>query len=97
MEKKAAFSSMKDMTILVPSGWLAEKVQESFLSQYHIKVVYNGIDLQRYRPLESDFRQAHGIGDKIMVLGVANIWNERKGLKVFLELAGLLGQESRVV
>lgn len=97
IDKKSAFSGVKDMTILVPSGWLAEKVKESFLNQYRIKVVYNGIDLQQYRPIESDFRQAYGIGNRVIILGVANIWSERKGLKAFLELAELLGEEYRVV
>ncbi len=97
MDKKAAFSGVKNMTLLVPSRWLGEKVRESFLNQYPVRVVYNGIDLQQYRPIQSDFRQKTGIGQRIMVLGVANVWNERKGLRAFLELADLLGEEYRVV
>ena len=35
--------------------------------------------------------------DKFIILGVANIWVERKGLAVFLKLAELLGNEYQIV
>ena len=96
-KKKEAFQGVEDMIILVPSEWMAEKVKESFLKDYPIKVIYNGIDTQKYCPVESDFKQKHGIGDKIVILGVANIWNERKGLKVFVELSELLDDTFKIV
>ena len=49
------------MTIVTPSKWLAELVKESFLSEYPIKVINNGIDLDVFKPTESDFREKHGL------------------------------------
>lgn len=86
-EKKKELFSGLDMTIVTPSQWLEDLVKESFLKGYPVKVINNGIDLSVFKPTESDFRQKHGIGDKYMLLGVADSWGERKGLDVFIELS----------
>lgn len=96
-EKKRIFQGVEDMTIVVPSRWMAERVKDSFLNNYPIKVIYNGIDLKKYHPVKSDLKKRYGIENKIMILGVANIWNERKGLKIFIELSKLLEDNYRVV
>ena len=95
--KKTAFQKAQHMTIVVPSRWLAEKVKESFLKDYKLKIIYNGIDLEKYYPVKSDFKARYGIENYQMVLGVANVWNERKGLKTFIELEKLLGENYRIV
>lgn len=58
LRKKETFTGIKDMTLLVPSYWLADRVRESFLKDYPVQVVYNGIDLGIYRPTPSDFRKS---------------------------------------
>ena len=85
--KKEWFTGVKDMTIITPSHWLAELVKQSFLKDYPVQVINNGIDLSVFKPSESDFRKKFGIEDKKIVLGVANVWEHRKGLDVFVELA----------
>lgn len=97
VQKKELFTGLKDMTLLVPSRWMEKRVRQSFLRDYKIKVVYNGIDLNVYKPIQSDFRQKYGLEDQFIVLGVANVWEERKGLRTFLELAEILGPEYRIV
>ena len=56
-KKKKWFSGVKDMTIVTPSKWLAELVKESFLGDYRIIVVNNGIDLNVFKPTESNVRE----------------------------------------
>lgn len=85
--KKKCFTGIENMTIVTPSQWLANLVKESFLKEYPVKVINNGIDLSIFKPTESDFRQKHGIGSKAMLLGVADSWGIRKGLDVFIELS----------
>lgn len=97
LKKKELFTGMEDMTILVPSRWMEERVRQSFLRDYEIRVVYNGIDLNIYKPEYSDFRQKYGLEGHFIVLGVANVWEERKGLEVFLKLAEMLGKEYHIV
>ena len=86
-KKKQAFSGL-DMTIVTPSEWLAGLVKESFLKEYPVVVVNNGIDLNVFKPTPSDFRQNHGIReDQVLLLGVAIGWHPRKGADVFMRLA----------
>lgn len=91
--KKKWFSSVEDLIIVTPSEWLAGLVKQSFLKNYPVNVINNGIDLNVFKPTDSDFRVKHNIGDKYIVLGVAFGWGKRKGLDVFIELAKRLNME----
>ena len=88
---------VKDLTIVTPSRWLADRVKESFLGEYPVKVINNGIDLDIFKPCISDFKKNHGIEDKYIVLGVAFGWGARKGLDVFVELSKRLGSSYQIV
>lgn len=96
-KKQELFTGLEDMTLLVPSYWLERQVRESFLREYPIRVVYNGIALETYHPTESDFRKKYGLENKFVVLGVANVWEERKGLSTFLRLAEKLNADYKIV
>lgn len=91
--KKKWFTGIKDMTIVTPSEWLAGLVKESYLKDYPVKVINNGIDLNVFKPTESDFREKYALENKYIVLGVAFGWGRRKGLDVFVELARRLDKE----
>ena len=94
--KKELFSGL-DLTIITPSAWLADLVSQSFLCDYPVRVINNGIDLDVFRPRESDFRQKHGLENKFVLLGVAFGWGKRKGLDVFRFLAERLDDSFRIV
>lgn len=91
--KKRAFTGVPHMTILTPSLWLSNLVKKSFLSEYPIEVVYNKIDTNKFRPLQSDIKERLGIDNKKLVLGVAMNWHGRKGFDDFLKLRKTLGNE----
>ena len=95
--KKEWFLGVKDLTIVTPSRWLADRVKESFLGEYPVKVINNGIDLDIFKPCISDFKKNHGIEGKYIVLGVAFGWGARKGLDVFVELSKRLGSSYQIV
>lgn len=85
--KRAAFSGVKNMTIITPSQWLADLAKQSFLQEYPVEVSRNTINTSVFKPTPSDFRNRYGLENKIMILGVASVWDERKGLNDFLRLA----------
>lgn len=95
--KKKLFTSVKNMTIVTPSRWLANLVKESFLGKYKIEVINNGIDLGIFKPTESDFRCKNNLQDKFIILGVASEWSHRKGLNYFIELSEKLSSEYKIV
>lgn len=93
-EKKALFTSINNLTIVPVSDWLARLVEESFLKGKTIKVIKNGIDTSLFRPLDeisiSNILQHE---KRKILLGVASIWDERKGLNDFLELDKRINHE----
>lgn len=95
--KKKAFTQVENMKIITPSKWLANLVKESFLKDYPVEVVYNTIDTTVFKPIPSDFRKRYGIEDKFMILGVASVWNERKGLNDFFKLSSLIDEQKVIV
>ncbi len=96
--KKEWFTGIENMTIVTPSQWLAELVKQSFLKDYPVRVINNGIDLSVFQPTPSNFREEHGITpDKKLLLGVAFGWGKRKGLDVFCELAKRLDDSYQIV
>lgn len=95
--KKQAFADVPNMTIITPSQWLAKLARQSFLGQYPIEVVNNGVDLAKFSPSNSDFKKKNNIIEKKVVLGVAQVWDERKGLLDYFKLANTLSSEYQVV
>lgn len=95
--KKDAFLHVRDLTIVTPSKWLAGIVSQSFLKDYPVEVIYNGINLDIFKPTPSNFRERYGLGDKAILLGVAFGWTERKGLDIFIRLARELDDQYRIV
>lgn len=88
--KKELFTSVKRMTIAPVSNWLADNIRSSFLGGYDIKVIYNGINLNVFKPRVNDIRARYCIGDdKRILLGVGTAWSDLKGLKEFVELSKL--------
>lgn len=96
-KKKLAFSIIPDLTIVTPSVWLKNLVKESFLKEYEVKVINNGIDTQNFKPIYSDFKKENGLQNKKIILGVANSWGERKGFKDFIELSKLINNEYIII
>lgn len=95
--KKEAFTGVENLTIVTPSQWLADLVQASFLKDYPVEVIHNGIDLSVFKPTPSNFRELHKLKGKFVILGVASIWDKRKGLDYFIELAEKLDSDYQIV
>lgn len=82
--KKVAFVGVERLTLVTPSKWLADLVKQSFLKEYPVKVIPNGIDLERFSP------KGRRGGTPYQILGVANVWDQRKGLDYLKQLSRML-------
>ena len=78
--KKACFTGVPNLTVVTPSQWLADLVKQSYLSSYPTVVIHNGIDLTKFKPVKSDFREKHNLKNKTVLLGVAFDWSPRKAV-----------------
>lgn len=90
--KKKWFTGVQNLTIVPPSQWLARQVRQSFLGQYPVRVINNGIDLDVFKPDPTAKKN-----EKFTLLGVSYDWDEKKGLDVFLELAKRLDDSFQIV
>lgn len=97
--KKKMFTGIEDLTILTPSRWVKGLVGNSFLKEKQAYVTPNGIDLNvfAYQPDQEVLKKYRIPENKKILLGVANIWDERKGLQDFIRLSGHLSDEYRIV
>ena len=95
--KKEWFTGVSNLTIVTPSKWLANEVQQSFLNKYPVEVIYNGIDLDIFKPQKTNFRYVHNLEGKVILLGVAFPWSKRKGLDLFIKLSELLPDNYKIV
>lgn len=94
--KKELFTGA-NVTVVTPCEWLSELVKISFLREYPIRVIYNGIDTNVFKPTKSYFKKKNEIEAKKMILGVASEWTERKGLRDFIELDEMLDKKEYVI
>lgn len=92
--KKKAFTEVKNLIIVTPSIWLSEVVKRSFLSDYPVKVINNGIDLNIFSPkLNNSLRQRHNLIGKKVILSVASEFDRRKGLDFLVKLPEFLEED----
>lgn len=84
--KRDAFLGIKNLTIVPVSDWLKKELGKSFLKDYPAVTIHNGIDLSIFRP--SGARKDNP--DNHIILGVASVWDTRKGLGEFIKLRSLL-------
>lgn len=98
LKKQKLFTSIKDMTIVPVSNWLAGVVNESFFSKYPIRVIYNGVDIEVFKPRNTvNLRKQYHLENKFVLLGVASVWSERKGLYDFIKLSRVLDKNERII
>lgn len=95
--KKRWFRNVRNMEIVTPSRWLQELVKESFLSEYPTTTIYNGVDLEIFKPVESDIREKYNCNNKFIILGVAFGWTNKKGLDTFIELSMMLDKRYQII
>ena len=95
--KKKCFTNVPHMTIITPSEWLKKLVKKSYLSSYPVTVIHNKIDNNLFKPLNSNFRGEYNLIEKFVILGVANVWDDRKGLEDFIKLSRFLTENMVIV
>lgn len=102
-DKKRLFTGIKNLTITVPSEWMAAQVKQSYLQEYPIQVVSNGINLDVFDfskcqdDSDSVLKKYNIPKDKKLLLGVASQWDYRKGLDDFISLSSSLPDDYIIV
>jgi len=92
--KLETYRKIKDLTIVTPSNWLAERVRNSkLLGDFPVDVIHNSLDTGAFFPEDRTSSRAHfGFSDdkKVILFGALGATTNR--LKGFKELAEALQQ-----
>ncbi len=99
-QKRELFSSVKNLTLVPVSDWLANLVKKSFLGDKNIVRIYNGVNTKVFAPASDNIamRDRYGLGqDKFVVMGCAGTWGDRKGFADFIRLRKLVGGDVEIV
>jgi putative colanic acid biosynthesis glycosyltransferase len=97
-QKKQLFTMPKLLHIVTPSNWLAGNVRQSFLRDWACTTIHNGIDLSIFSPEAKSAKSTNSELDGIkIILGVASIWDKRKGLDDFIQLSKYLSPGQKIV
>ena len=85
-EKKYWFNTVPNLHIVTVSRYLEGQVRQSFLKDIDTRCIYNGVDIDVFHPYNYQFSRAR----HYQVLGVASVWEKRKGLDAFRQLRRML-------
>jgi len=88
--KKELFASLPNLTLVPVSDWLSELLDHSILAPVPKVTIHNGVDLNVFKP-------AGNANHSRYILGVANVWEPRKGLPDFFELRKILPEDMGIV
>lgn len=94
--KRKIFNNIPNLILVPVSQWLSDNVKKSFLKDYPVKLIHNGVNLDNFKIVSSQ-KQDYMSDDKFMILGVANIWSDRKGLNDFIKLSKILPDDYMIV
>ncbi len=103
-DKKRMFTSLRKLTIIVPSDWMKQWIEKSFMKDYKVHVIANGVDLAQFHYDDGDvarrllIRGKYGIPEnRKIILGVASVWDKSKGINDFISLAGVIDDLYQIV
>jgi len=98
-DKKKWFNSVKNMTIIPVSNWLAGEVKQSFFAKYPIVPIYNWIDQTIFKPTTQNIRKKLGIDENtFVILGVSAEWiSNNNKLQDFIKLSQLITSDMQIV
>lgn len=79
-------------------------MKTSFLGGYPVETIYNGVDVETFRPRFEGLNGSNSLKAKLginenakVVLGVASTWDRRKGLDDFVKLRTMMTDEYAIV
>lgn len=95
--KKRTFLGVTNMTIVTPSFWLKESIDQSYLANFETRVIYHGIDTDIFKPAKDKnklrIKYNLPIDKKIVIFSIASLKDKNKGLNFILKVAEILNKD----
>lgn len=99
LDKKTWIQEIPRLAVIGVSDWITNEAKKSILNSASIiSRIYNWIDLEEFKPAENGkIRGSMGLVDDFLIIGVASVWDERKGLSKFIELSHMISNKMKIV
>lgn len=95
--KKRVYTLNQRLGVIGVSSWIADEARKSILkSAKQIECIYNSVNREIFHPVDAS-NILRSLGDRKIILGVANYWDDSKGLNYFNKLAKMLDDKYKIV
>ena len=99
-KKRKIFSDGLNMSIVCPSVWLKNNIENSFLNKFKINVIPNSIDTNIFLPALNKnilrIKNSLPTDKKIILFSASNLNDKSKGIKYIIEAAEILKDKNYI-
>lgn len=96
-DRKRLFGNIKNLACVGVSNWIAEEAHRTVFKDAICMTIHNGVDIDFFHPVESDFREKYNLRDKKIILAPANKWFSEINQGTFNYFASHLSDEMCMV
>lgn len=89
--KKERLLSIPRLKLVGCSQWICNEARKSVLMDCDIEAIHNGVDISVFKPVESLIREEYNIGNKFLVMGMANKWMLSDNIDMLFKVSSLEG------
>lgn len=89
-KKKKRLLAIPRLKMVGCSKWICSEAKKGFLRECDMEQIYNGVDTSVFRPYDtSDLKEKLGVGDSLLVLGMANKWLDARNAELLRRVSAL--------
>ena len=96
-DKKRYMGLIPNLVVVGVSNWISNEAKKSFFQSKKIVTIQNGVDLEIFKPTESDIRKKLNVEEKFVILGMANKWLDKINQSTFSYVVNQLCEDEVLV
>lgn len=98
-DKLNLFSKINRLGVVGVSDWVTEEAKQSAILKKAslFERIYNWIDFDVFKPVNTDLRKKLDLENKFIILSVAALWSGSKGISDIIEISEKLDDDCRIV
>ena len=73
-DKRKYFNKIDSLTVVGVSKWISEEAKQGIFKDNKIVTIYNGVDIDIFKPTQSEIRKELKLEDKFILIGTAEKW-----------------------
>ena len=96
-DRRKLFGEIKNLTAVGVSKWIVDEAQKTVFRKAQCVAIHNGIDVNFFHPVKSDFCKRYHLEGKYVILAPANKWFLDVNRETFDYFASRLTDDMRMV